>query len=180
EMQFANTPPQIDPHVGFVENAKILMDEFQPAKTIVVEGRGVHQLPIQQLAQAVFHLSRGVVGVSQRQNFAGLRVAFAHQPLNAVSEDGSFARAGSRDYQHGTVHMLNGLALALVGSERSWAGTRLRKRHCESEYHLTGSRGSPSSDIAIATAAIAAVSARRIVGPSVAKIHPELRKSCSS
>ena len=79
------------------------------------------------------------------------------------------------------MNVLDGFALAIVGEE--WSGRRLKfgDSHWGSEYHQVQNGAdaqgmkNQSEDMAettTATAAIAAVSARRIVFPSEAEIHP--------
>jgi hypothetical protein len=78
------------------------------------------------------------------------------------------------------VNVLDGFALAIVGEERSGKRLRFGNSHWGPEYHQVQNgaeaRGvkNQSEDMAettTATAAIAAVSARRIVFPSEAEIH---------
>ena len=138
EMQLTNAAPQVDPHVLLVENAETLVHSLEQPEAIVVKCRSVHALPAQQPAQAVPHLCRRIDGVGESQDFVRLRVPFADQALNAIGQDRSLAGACARDHEHRSVNMFNGFALAIVWSERSRTRTRLRKRHCESGYHLPG------------------------------------------
>src|SRR5256885_5418947 len=62
-------------------------------------------------------------------------MAFAHQPRKAICQDRGFPCSGACNHQHGAVHVLNGLALALVRCEWGRSGGRLQRRHYRLEYH---------------------------------------------
>jgi hypothetical protein len=100
---------------------------------------------------------------------------------DAVNQDRSFSGTGPGNYQHWTVNVLDGFALAIVWEE--WSGRRLKfgDSHWGSEYHQVQNsaeakamknQSEDKTEATMASAAIAAVSARRIVFPSEAEIHP--------
>jgi hypothetical protein len=66
---------------------------------------------------AGLHLRGGILGVRERNNFAGAGVPFANEVGDALREDGCFSRASSRDHQHRTMDVFDGLLLALIGND---------------------------------------------------------------
>ena len=119
EMKVANAAAQIDPEIFLVENAEVLVHTLQKIEAVVVKGGSVHLVAAQQFAQPFPHFRGGVEGVGEGEDLVWLRMAFADKACNAIREDRSLSRAGARNYQHGTVHVFDGLALAVVDKTRS-------------------------------------------------------------
>ena len=129
EVQFADAAAQVNPQILVVEDTEIFVDALEHVETIVVEGGGVHLLAAQQFAKAVAHFIGCISRIGEGQDLVGVSVSLADQALNALSQDGSLASASARDHQHGSMDVLDGFALAIVGSKRSGTGVRLRRRH---------------------------------------------------
>ncbi len=101
-----------------------------------------------------------------------MRVPFADQALNAVGQHGSFARSSASHDQHRAVDMLNRFALTIVWGKGSGTRIRLRRPHLMVRISSGGRTRRPreagaitrsSAETVIAVAAMAEVSARRIV-----------------
>ena len=129
KMKIAHAAAEVDPEIFLVENAEILVNALEQAQTVIVERRRLHFFATQQLAHPLLHLLGGVDGVGESQNLVGLGMTLADQAFNAVGENGSLAGARAGDDQHGATHVFDSLALAIVGSEGSGTGVRLRRRH---------------------------------------------------
>ena len=136
QVKIANATAQVDPEVLLIKNTKIFAAALQQVQAVIVEGGGVNGFAGEQGAHAISHFSRRITGVGKRQDFVRLRMTFSDEVFDAMRQDGGLAGARSCDYQHGAMDMLDGLALTLVGNERT--GTRLLGRHCGSGYHLRG------------------------------------------
>ena len=114
EAKFANAPAQVDPDILFVEHSEILPDLLEELEAIVMEGRGLHLFAAQQLAHTLVHFFGGIEGIGKGEDLMRLGVPFVDQPLDAMSQDGGFARASAGHHQHRPMDMLDGFALAIV------------------------------------------------------------------
>ena len=65
----------------------------------------------EHVAEAKFHLARGLVGEGHRQDFAGAGAAHAEDVGDARGQHPGFAGAGARQHQHGSVQRFHRLAL---------------------------------------------------------------------
>src|SRR5437868_11579635 len=134
KVKIANAAAKVNPEILIIKNAKIFAATLQQVQAIVVERGGVNGFAREQGPHAIAHFSRRITGVGEGQDFVRLRMTFSDQVFDAMRQDGGLAGARSGNYQHGAMNMFNGLALTLVGNERT--GTRLLGRHCCSGYHL--------------------------------------------
>ena len=112
--------------VALVEHPKILLRAFQQVETVVVERRGMDDLSSQDLPQPFPHLRRGVVGVSESQDFIRPGMPLLDKLRNAIGQNRCLAGASARNDEHGSTDMFNGLSLALVGNKGRNPGARLR------------------------------------------------------
>ena len=136
---------------------------------------------------AVAHLPRRSHRISKGKHLLGLRLSLFGEAGNAVNQHRSFSCTGSSHDQHRPMNVRNGFALAIVGKKRGRMRLRLGDSHRGPEYHHDQQRaergailekrpkiqGRYNAEATTAVAAIAAVSARRMVLPSEAEIHPE-------
>ena len=129
QAQFADAAAQVDPEILVVEDAEIFVDALKQVKAVVVEGGGIHLFAAEKFADAVAHFVGRISRVSKGEDLVGVGVALAHQTLDAVSENRSLACAGARNHEHGSVDVLDGFALALVGNKGRRAANRFRRRH---------------------------------------------------
>ena len=180
EVKVVNAFAEIYPQIFFIEDGKISSGALQQGVAVIVESSRMN-FPAEEFAHTVTHLAGGGHGVGEGKNFLRLRVALLGETRDALNQDRSFSGTGPGNHQHWTVNVLDGFALAIVGEE--WSGRRLKfgDSHWGSEYHQVQNGAeaqsveNQSEDMAettTATAAIAAVSARRIVLPSEAGVHP--------
>jgi len=58
-----------------------------------------------------------------------------HKMGGAIRQDRGFSRPGTSHHQHGTVHVLDGLSLAIIGNKGSRTGISLGHSHRLPEYH---------------------------------------------
>src|SRR5262249_29274845 len=66
------------------------------------------------LANAVFHLARGLVGESHGENLAWLRAAKVEDVRNTRRQDACLASSSTRQHQHRAIQRLHGLALLAI------------------------------------------------------------------
>ena len=133
KMKLADSAAQVNPKIFVIEHSKIFMNALQHIEAIVVKGGSVHLLASQQLAYAFAHLVGGISRVGERENLVRISVAFPHQTLDAMRQDGSFPGARAGYDQHGSVNVLNGFTLSIIRSERDRTGVRLRRRHWQQD-----------------------------------------------
>ena len=117
QMKLAHAAAQIDPEILVIEDAEIPVHTFQQVKAVIVESSCVYLVAAHQFSQSLAHFRGRIDGISERQNFVRLGVAFADEAFNAVREDGSLTRTSASHYQHGAIHMFDGLPLAVVRIE---------------------------------------------------------------
>ena len=76
EMQVAQPPPQIDPEIGVIENAEVLVHPLQQIEAVIVKRGGVHAGCANKSTNSLFHLGGGIFRVRERQNFFRLGMTF--------------------------------------------------------------------------------------------------------
>jgi hypothetical protein len=67
---------------------------------------------------SVAHLSGSGYSVSKCEHFFGFRVPLFYKVSYAMDQDRCFSSSGSRHYQHRSVHVLDRLALTIIGNKR--------------------------------------------------------------
>jgi hypothetical protein len=98
------------------------MSALQHVEAIVVKRGGIHLLAAQQLSHPLAHFVGRIPGICQRENLMRISVAFPHQALDAMRQDGSLSRARAGHDQHRSVNVLNGFALPIIRIERDRTG----------------------------------------------------------
>jgi hypothetical protein len=121
EVQFAETPAQVDPEVLVVEHFKLTAVFPEEVVAILVKSRDTKAGDIiskQFFLYPLPHLLCRILGIGDGENFIGMGVAPADQVGNALGEDGGLPRARAGDDHHGAMDMFDSFALTLVGFER--------------------------------------------------------------
>src|SRR5258707_10646671 len=82
EPKFTDAPAQVNPEVGVIEHAKLLVRPRQQIIAEIVKGRRVDVFTTQQSTDAITHFCRGIFRVGEGENFLWARVAALNQPRN--------------------------------------------------------------------------------------------------
>jgi hypothetical protein len=85
--------------------------------------------PTEQFTDSLPHFRGGIESVGKGHNLAGLRVALADEARNAIHQDRCLPGPRAGHHEHGPMHMLDGLALAIIGNKRRRARSGLQNRH---------------------------------------------------
>src|SRR3979411_3054122 len=98
EIETTDAFAEEDVEVVVVEDFEAAVVALQDVEAVVMErvglgvfGRGAGEL------DALLHLSGGVLGVSEREDFFGLGVALVDEAGEALGQDAGLARACARD-----------------------------------------------------------------------------------
>ena len=119
QAQFADSPPQVHPQILVIEH---LERPSAPLQKRIAPGMKRARLQtfdvcaLEFRAHPSLHFRGRIVGVGERQNLIGPRVAPPYQVRDALNQDGSFARPRARENHHRPMNMLNGFPLTFVGN----------------------------------------------------------------
>ncbi len=94
-----------------------------------MERGGIYLFAAEKFADAVAHFVSGISSVGEGKDLVGVSVSLANQAFDAMSENRSLASACTCEHEHGSVDMLDGFALALVGNKGRGAANRFRRGH---------------------------------------------------
>jgi hypothetical protein len=120
EAQIANPAPQEHPEILLVEHAKTSAAALQKSVTPRMKSAGLQAVDggtLQFFSNSGQHLRRGIVGVSERNNFVRARVTFANQISQALREDGRLPSTRAGNHQQRPMNVSDGLLLSLIGND---------------------------------------------------------------
>src|SRR5258708_3832798 len=100
-----------------------------------MERGGVNLIAVQQRTYPLAHLGGGSASVGQGKNLIRTSMAMFHKMRRAIGQDRGFSRPCASHHQHGTVQVLDGLSLTIIGNKGGRTGISLGHSHYWSEYH---------------------------------------------